>query len=603
MNMADQTQDTHERTPEHVKNAVTPAASVEDHRSILGELLKGSFNPPYWMQGIPQKEAQKVVPACIEALVSEISRRFNVNVYACAAWNDGNDEMATTQMVQLVDQPSDDQAFHMEAVRHHFVNFVCQLGGAAIHIKPEDAFPVPYPDFFMDGRPALPPKHPNWKQERQNLVDWFSHLHAWQGGEVEPDWRMIQKDINEAEYRFIDRLRLPAKHKPFFRPDQWNEDRTWVWSKHLRSSMDEHGCVDEAYIRTAFQFRAILDEKNEIFRYELTFRTKWQDESKVDYGMAALMYAERVAKEKASREESIRSYMALLFPDVTAERVAQASKLLPIMQALYKKLRVYESRNPPKAPLPSSASLATWPRPARHVIREPKRIVENYLQYSYPNEFRTLKDPNLHTWSVYELYRWILSNPFLDSTSSLQLSGPDGIFVAFVALLQYLINVDEVRPKEGETEAQMLEEGRAVYSTQQISLLQLCVSKLLSFIESALLLLPDTRRVCETDLRLRHEQWVPSGWYHLDPEGHSTHLEAKHLQPDNYPLDNVFYGLFEDHWTTVVDDNTIDSSDDTTDYSLEVKSEADVDMPPQAKKNLLGALSGIVSSLMHQIAN
>ncbi|KAG9088314.1 hypothetical protein FS749_002255 [Ceratobasidium sp. UAMH 11750] len=122
--------------------------------------------------------------------------------------------------------------------------YVALAVGTPVGLDATDAYPVPYPDSAMEGRPALPPEHTSWEQERNNIIEWFTLLYCeylkpstlafalnlaglvWQGASEGPDWNRIKDDINEQRYVTIDKHRLPPKHLPFEDPDDWDEDTT-----------------------------------------------------------------------------------------------------------------------------------------------------------------------------------------------------------------------------------------------------------------------------------------------------------------------------------------------------------------------------------------
>ncbi|KAG8720858.1 hypothetical protein FRC08_017739 [Ceratobasidium sp. 394] len=546
--MATATEPTTKRTPEDVRFLVTPAGSLDSHRCALRALASGSRAPPLWMAGKSPKEQRQTVSACLDAAITEISRQFNVNVYGCAVWKDEDETLATTQVVQLIDQDYG-LSNKMIRARQHFSDYVCRSVGIALVVKTEEAYPVPFPDLSMDARPALPPEHPNWEQERDNISEWFMFLHMWQGGNDGPNWYLIQTDLNTQKYKMIEKVRLPVAHIPFVVPDDWNENITRTWSKHLWSCTDDFGLIDE-------------DEKP--YRVDLEFRDECFNTSGLEYGMPALMYAERVERERQAMSASASNCVAQLYPEAASRYIDQAVQYVPSMAVLWSALRGYEARNPPQAPVPSSAGLAAWPRPAKQVNRDITSIQDNYDNHDYPDEFLDLEHEHWGSWNTSKLHTWILSNPFLDESSSLQMGGPHGICVGFISVLQFTLNYARVTPRTPAAERSLLSQGRAVYGPRELYFLRRSADKLLDFVKSSGVLLPALRLKYDTDVALRRQSWRPQGWSNISFDGTTTELPASELDLGNHPSSNVFDDTTEEHWDTVTGFNTTATTDITS---------------------------------------
>ncbi|KAG9083853.1 hypothetical protein FS749_005686 [Ceratobasidium sp. UAMH 11750] len=552
------------RTPAQVLADFTPAASIESHRVALRALVNGSKEPLLWMQGVAPEAQRRAVPACLDAAITELARQFNVSIYACAAWKGGHDTMASTQVLQLVDQDQE-RLLDTESARHHFVDFVCRNAGMPLVLEPDRAYPVTYPDVSMDGRPALPPEHPIWKQERANLIE-FSE---WQGGHEGPNWYLIQNDVNSKKYEMVDKARLPKAHIPFVVPDEWNENMTRIWSKHLRSSTDAFGCVKKSHIDHAFQYRALLNEDENPWRYDTVFRECAWPDCKLEYGMAALMYAQRVNQERQADSGAPATCTQELYPEGAMSLVREAAKHVPALEHLWPMLKQYEARSPPQAPVPSGAGLAAWPRPARHIKRDLNKMDENYIHYDYPGDFIELEHKDWETWNPSKLYRWILSNPFLDEASSLQMAGPHGIFVACLSVLQYSLNYAKVMPKDEAESEKLLAQGRASYGPRDLHFLGRCAEKLADFVTSSLNLLPPSASQIESDKAERRAAWQPKQWCHVAFDGTTTVLAPQFLDPGHQPYHNVFDCAIEEHWTTIKsEDQTTLTENMTTDLDI-----------------------------------
>ncbi|KAG9094133.1 hypothetical protein FS749_013059 [Ceratobasidium sp. UAMH 11750] len=569
---------TTKRTPEDAKYQMTPAGSLGSHRSALRALASGSRAPPLWMLGKSAKEQRQTVAACLDAAITEISRQFNVNTFGCAVWKDEDETLATTQVAQLIDQDYENSHTMIRA-RQHFSDYVCRTVGITLVVELEQAYPVPYPDLSMDARPALPPEHPNWKQERDNISEWFMFLHLWQGGNDGPNWYLIQTDVNAQKYEMIEKVRLPVAHIPFVVPDDWNENITRNWSKHLRSSTNDFGCVMKSHTDTAFQFRSIIDEDEKPYRFDVDFREECFDPDQIEYGIPALMYVERVEGERQAVSASANNCAAQLYPEVASRYVHQAVQYVPVMEVLWSALREYEARNPPQAPVPSSAGLAAWPRPAKQVNRDITSIQNNYDHHDYPDDFLNLEHEHWGSWNTSKFHTWILSNPFLDESSCLQMGGPHGIFVGFLSVLQFTLNYARVTPRTPAAEEGLLAQGRAVYGPRELYFLRRSAEKLLDFVKSARVLLPSSRPKYATDAALRRQTWRPQGWSNLSFDGTMTELPIAELNLRNHPSSNVFDESTEEHWNTMTDFNTTATTDIPSTSFDDTRNQSTMDSP------------------------
>ncbi|KAG9084360.1 hypothetical protein FRC06_004112, partial [Ceratobasidium sp. 370] len=186
----------------------------------------------------------------------------------------------------------------------------------------------------MDGRPALPPEHPSWEQERDNIIKWFILLHVWQGGNEGPNWYLIQNNVHSQKYEMVDKVRLPVAHIPLAIPDDWNENMTRTWSKHLQRCTDDFGCVMRSHTGTVFQFRTLIDEDEQPSRIDIDFRDECWDTHQVEFGMAALMYAERVARERQAVSASATNDADRLYPETASHHVHLAAKYVPVLDVV-----------------------------------------------------------------------------------------------------------------------------------------------------------------------------------------------------------------------------------------------------------------------------
>ncbi|KAG8727258.1 hypothetical protein FRC10_006275, partial [Ceratobasidium sp. 414] len=218
--------------------------------------------------------------------------------------------------------------------------------GLGIGLAPENAYPVPWPDFEMNARPALPPIHPNWEQERRNMILWFSYLWQWQGGDDEPDWDKIAHDINEGRFQYIEEKRLPTAFLPFTHPHTWGEAVTWSWSKHLRNTMDVWGRVLRSKSDSAMQFRLIDDvaEGEDVIVCD-KFVDDIHPESQLAWPTPALLFEKRVRRAMQAPAPIGLERAAFLY-DNAAALITEVEVHVGGIASLCDKLREYEASMP-----------------------------------------------------------------------------------------------------------------------------------------------------------------------------------------------------------------------------------------------------------------
>ncbi|KAG8732894.1 hypothetical protein FRC10_000538, partial [Ceratobasidium sp. 414] len=515
----------------------------------LRDLLDGTQRPPYW-------HTDEVVPGYVQFLrLAEIARQFNVSIYACASWKGEGNTMLISQKSQLIDHHHDD-TFTMDVVRQHFADFVCRTVGTPGRLWPSEAYPVPYPDSAMQGRPALPPEHAAWEQERDNIIEWFSYLYLWQGGSVGPNWDRIKEDIDGMKYETIDRHRLPVEHTPLKRPNDWDEHTTRIWSRHIRSTMNQFGCVNPDRTESAFQFRALYHADGKLAFEDITFRTKCFERTTLRYYSPSFMYSKRVLRTTPETGEVDKARANDIYPPQFIARVQEAAALVPEIMDLWESLRRYESRNPPQAAAPLNADLLSWPRAAQRIGQDREGFLKNYTDWEYTEDFVNLDSDEWSSWDIPSFSRWIASNPFLDTTTQLQGGGYHGVCIGFLAILQYCWNIARVRPCDDAAAANLVQQGRAVYGPQDMYFLSRCAVTLGRFVNEALPLLPQGLPALESDHVLRRECWHPDAWLEISPGGIERELPRDQLSRIRRPAFNVFDSTYDDHTTKTDEDET-----------------------------------------------
>lgn len=237
-------------------------------------------------------------------------------------------------------------------------------------MEPEEAYPVCYPDMGLDGHPCLPPVHPDWTQEKENIIEWFDYKWGWyrpdiqhclrlnnitafQGGQGKPDWERISNEINDGSYKTIALARLPARHLPFPKPEDWDQNQTVMWSNILRESMDTLGRPDPDRLTTAFQFYRIDGADGSMSHEDIEFRKEIHQDSPLRYGFPAMYYDGRVDKYeeslkrgKAPAANERRARLVLSPPCETL--VHKAAARVPNLQECFDLLVQYEGTNAPE---------------------------------------------------------------------------------------------------------------------------------------------------------------------------------------------------------------------------------------------------------------
>ncbi|KAG9091850.1 hypothetical protein FRC06_000354 [Ceratobasidium sp. 370] len=463
--------------------------------------------------------------------------------------------MLVSQELAVIDHEMNDTST-ADVVRQHFADFVRCVVGTPGQLDPLEAYPVPYPDAAMEGHPALPPEHREWEQERDNMIEWFTSLYLWQGGSVGPDWDRIQGDIDKEQYVTIDQHRLPPEQIPFKNPNDWDEGTTRAWSRHIRSTMNQSGCVDPGLTESAFQFRALYDEDGNLLSEDVAFRTQCAKGTALEYSVLCYMYAQRIARTAPAPGAATQDRANELYPLRFNAQVQEAAVLVPKLEDLWDNVRAYESKSPPQAAVPSETEFAAWPRAAQHIIQDPERFISNYTQWEYPDHFVNLDSDEWSSWDIPSFSRWIGSNPFLNRSTQLQGGGYHGVCVVFLALLQYCWNIARVRPSDDATAAHMVQQGRAVYGPQDLYFLSRSALTLGRLICEAIPLLPQGAPMLESDHKMRRESWSPDAWFEISPGSAEQELPRDQLDRSRRPAFNVFACTFDNQTSTTDGDQT-----------------------------------------------
>ncbi|KAG9083269.1 hypothetical protein FS749_006172 [Ceratobasidium sp. UAMH 11750] len=389
-------------------------------------------------------------------------------------------------------------------VLRHFTHFALQRAGIALGLRPEEAHPVPWPDFHMNARPALPPIHPNWEEEKRNLIEWFTYLWQWQGGDEGPEWNKIMRDINNGRFQYIEQKRLPAAFLPFVHPKDWGEAMTWSWSWHIRSTMDEWGRALRSKGDTAMQFRLIdyTPDEQATTTYD-TFVDDVHPSSPLVWTTPALLFEKRI--RKAMRTPAPRSS-------------EQASAL-------------YDNT----APLLQEAECAI--ESSCKSSQSGRVNLAPHGAHEFPDEFVFVLQDGHHSWAPAALLGWLKTNPFWDQQADGLIGGFSGIAVAFYAILHYAINILRVAPKNSDEEDSMVERDLRIYGHTDYQVLAQCTRIVQDQVDKSAQKHPLRLRQIDTDREGRYTPWKPEVWMQFNAHGDKEHLPDSHLTA---PKRNLF---------------------------------------------------------------
>ncbi|KAG8709124.1 hypothetical protein FRC08_018528 [Ceratobasidium sp. 394] len=517
----------------------TAEACRPHHLDVIRDLLHRTSEPPLPLQEKPRISLAETLPQLLEGLVQEINRQFHASIFICGVWRNDSGELVTTQSVKAQDELQGTTV--SECVSQHFAQYVAE--GSVMSKLPADlALPVSYPDFAMQARPALPPVHPDWVQERENLIQWLRYLWQWQGGKGEPAWGTIVQDINARSYRTIDMHRLPYDHLPFHDPLTWGEDLTREYSVFFRSCTDDRGRVCEAMTSHAFQFRTVCDTQGIMVDEALAFRTTIHPNSSLYWDTSALLYEKRVLQIAFDAVSGAVSHGEGYYAGAAA-RVERAQRLVPQIRSLWLDLKIWEDTDIPEAPTPSVEELTSWHPAALHVLNDPSIFSNDHDSYSFPITWRSCLETGHAQWSTAALRTWLKRKPFLQGDPATLLIGRHGICVTFYTILHYILNVADHMPTTDDERDLLIDQYLEVYGPRDVRTLARCTEHLATQLAEAPHPKPPPAPTEPADHLRRTAGWKPTGWLTFHADGARTVHNVEALRGDFW---NVFRGSLND---------------------------------------------------------
>ncbi|KAG8733311.1 hypothetical protein FRC10_000298 [Ceratobasidium sp. 414] len=395
---------------------------------------------------------------------------------------------------------------------------------------------MPWPDFSMGARPALPPQHPNWEQEKNNLIDWFEKLWSWQGGYEDLQWAVLVKDVNAGNFEYFDKDRLPAEYvkgkdrRKLTEPAEWDEETTAIWSSFVRSTMDIWGRVPLSQTSTALQFRRV-DLQREPKTYE-TFLLEPPACSNLDWKTPALLFERRVKRAMGATPAREGEVRASALYDHAVQLVAEIGEQVRGLDSLLGKLHKYESLLsadflPKKTDdlkvvtIPSVERSHNWHPAAAQVSRALEMFADNadLAKHTFPEEFLSRLARGHHRWDVTALRDWVQSKPFWDDGAKMLRGGTAGIAVAFFAILHYALNVARVMPKDKEDADRLCDQDKAVYGRADFRTLSQCAEAIAQQLAECAISELAQLRLTSSDFEDRHSAWLPKVWVQWGSDG------------------------------------------------------------------------------------
>ncbi|KAG8730251.1 hypothetical protein FRC10_002951 [Ceratobasidium sp. 414] len=478
--------------------------------------------------GIQLHRASKTIPNVIEAVVEEITRQYHgIAVYTCAMWREEGDQMVTTKALRLPDACPEVGELRSATVQH-FAHFALGHGGISRGLDAENTYPMPWPNFSMGVRPALPLQHPNWEQEKNNLIDWFKKLWSWQGGYEDLQWVVLVKDVNAGNFEYFDKDRLPVEYvkgkdrRKLMELVEWDEETTVIWSSFVHSTMDIWGQVPLSQTSTALQFRWV-----NLQREPKTYET---------FLLEPPACVKRTMGATPAREGEVR---ASALYDHMVQSVAEIGEQVCGLDSLLRKLHKYESLVsadflPKKTDhlkvvtIPSVERSHNWHPAAAQVSRVLETFADNadLAKHTFPEEFLSRLVRGHHWWDITALRDWVQLKPFWDDGAKMLCGGTAGIAVAFFAILHYALNVACVMTKDKEDVDRLCDQDKAVYGWADFRTLSQCAEAITQQLAECAISELAQLRLTSSDFEDRYSAWSPKVWVQRGSDDADTYMES-----------------------------------------------------------------------------
>ncbi|KAG9119731.1 hypothetical protein FRC07_005098, partial [Ceratobasidium sp. 392] len=293
---------------------------------VVPQLQKFLKWPPSGMNNntlTPEKNHDNI-RTILQMTIDEISRVFRVNLYACGAWPDEHGNTVSTSTFALVSGNAKTLVDSLSP-EGHWADAARKATGVFWATNPSTAFGVTHPDMSYNAHPSIPPVHPVWTQERENIYENLCFKYNWQGGVGEPPWDQLAADVKSETYELVHKARFDPK-LTVMHPLAWHEQQTRFWLTHLRRFTDEFRRSKQSnpnYLKHEFQWKRLSDENGEVLYEDVAFREEQRPGVNVKYSRVALEYWYRLHKTKTPvapakgkpKAPSLTRTAQLMYPD------------------------------------------------------------------------------------------------------------------------------------------------------------------------------------------------------------------------------------------------------------------------------------------------
>jgi drug/metabolite transporter superfamily protein YnfA len=230
--------------------------------------------------------------------------------------------------------------------------------GPTFTLDPNRVYPTIYGTEQFEFRPLLPPKVPEWEQERYIIHFWMEAMASkcsesvavhdrlcytvYQAVPTPLNWELIGRDIAAGGGKYIEPSRLPGKRIEFHNPDDWTEEEIECLGQFFREGQRRLLLGDPAAELTAFQW--VESGGNNSFRKTIPNQStlQYEDESAAYW---ASIEANPVAEDVYTTLEI--ADQGPLFNDACLEILNDLAKLDPNITEIASMLEMYYTMKPP----------------------------------------------------------------------------------------------------------------------------------------------------------------------------------------------------------------------------------------------------------------
>ncbi|KAG8715479.1 hypothetical protein FRC08_010530 [Ceratobasidium sp. 394] len=493
-------------------------------RPLLDKFVSGFDKPPAVLVDGQQASPQEM-RRLVQALTRELSRQLNGNVCMCIVVGKEGNTVLTTHAYEFLDKFQEANIKPM-SLEMQLAQVVCSTS-IITAASAESPYPVVFPDNSPTREPRLPPQHPSWIQEFENLLDWAQKVYESDGGHGRLDWEAVAADGQAERYHIIPRECLPNR-EPFPAIADFSEAHTYRFAAHFRHLQERRsfGSIRPLYFKSVCDengvWRPVTHDSRHITSPDSTLR--WYNPS-VQFG------------QRVERMPDLMSFGSWAYEGIE-DRVALADVFMREhgcsgVMILYQGLKEYEDLAAPEAPQLTDAELSSWHPAARYTVRLPS-ITKRDCDYRFPNDWVDRNARGHAKWSVSAFWTWLASGALRTPTGVLMI-GLHGASAGFHTLVHYILNVLAVFSITTEQRNARIEDDLRVFDRTDLSELSRCVEVLQEQLQASRNRLPPPPT--PRDHELRSSTWRPAFWQSVQSDGSLRFGDLKRLEPDAW---NVF---------------------------------------------------------------